>query len=58
MAEQNTETATTDVESTYTSPGNDPKNMQEVTQYVSFPFHEVTLSWLFIFYEPRFYTSQ
>lgn len=37
MAEQNTETTTTDVESTYTAPGNDPKNMQEVTQYVSFP---------------------
>uniref|UniRef100_A0A2A4JAD8 Heat shock factor-binding protein 1 n=1 Tax=Heliothis virescens TaxID=7102 RepID=A0A2A4JAD8_HELVI len=34
MAEQNTDTTTTDVESTCTAPGNDPKNMQEVTQYV------------------------
>ena len=38
MAEPNTETTTTDVESTYTAPGNDPKNMQEVTQYVSWEY--------------------
>lgn len=36
MAEQNAEPVTTDVESNYTATSNDPKNMQEVTQYVSF----------------------
>lgn len=35
MAENNPEQAITDVESNYTSPASDPKNMQEVTQYVS-----------------------
>lgn len=36
MADQNivSETTATDVENTYSTPGNDPKNMQEVTQYV------------------------
>ncbi|CAH2067276.1 unnamed protein product, partial [Iphiclides podalirius] len=34
MAENNPEQTTTDVESNYTTPANDPKNMQEVTQYV------------------------
>lgn len=37
MAEENTETTNTDVsdaENTYTTSGNDPKTMQEVTQYV------------------------
>lgn len=36
MAEQSTENATSEVENNYSTPANDPKNMQEVTQYVSF----------------------
>lgn len=37
MADQNSgsETTTTDAENTYSTPENDPKNMQEVTHYVS-----------------------
>lgn len=35
MAEQNAEPVTNNTESDYTTPANDPKNMQEVTQYVS-----------------------
>lgn len=36
MAEQNTDSVSTDVENAYSTPGGtDPKNMQEVTQYVS-----------------------
>ncbi|XP_034839490.1 LOW QUALITY PROTEIN: heat shock factor-binding protein 1 [Maniola hyperantus] len=34
MEDQNAEPITTDVESNYSTPANDPKNMQEVTQYV------------------------
>ncbi|XP_053599770.1 heat shock factor-binding protein 1 [Plodia interpunctella] len=34
MAEPKTETPTNEVEGTYSTPANDPKNMQEVTQYV------------------------
>lgn len=34
MAEQNAEPVTTDAECNYSAPSNDPKNMQEVTQYV------------------------
>lgn len=36
MAEQNTDNVVSEVENTYSTPANDPKNMQEVTQYVSF----------------------
>lgn len=35
MADQNTEPPTNEVEGTYSTPANDPRNMQEVTQYVS-----------------------
>ncbi|XP_047986960.1 heat shock factor-binding protein 1 isoform X1 [Leguminivora glycinivorella] len=35
MADSNIEPPTNDVESNYSTPANDPKNMQEVTQYVS-----------------------
>ncbi|KPI94638.1 Heat shock factor-binding protein 1 [Papilio machaon] len=34
MAENNPDSIPSDVENTYTTPANDPKNMQEVTQYV------------------------
>ncbi|GBP06019.1 Heat shock factor-binding protein 1 [Eumeta japonica] len=34
MTDPNNEPPTKDVENTYISPANDPKNMQEVTQYV------------------------
>lgn len=36
MAEQASEPPTNEVENNDTSPANDPKNMQEVTQYVSY----------------------
>lgn len=39
MAEQNAEPVINNTESDYTTPANDPKNMQEVTQYVSEHFH-------------------
>lgn len=35
MAENNPDSIPSDVENTYNTPANDPKNMQEVTQYVS-----------------------
>lgn len=35
MSEQNTEPTTNDGENNYSTPANDLKNMQEVTQYVS-----------------------
>lgn len=44
MAEQNPEAVPNEVENNYSTPASDPKNMQEVTQYVRFwryyyPFH-------------------
>lgn len=36
MAEQAPEVPTNEVQNNYSSPANDPKNMQEVTQYVRY----------------------
>lgn len=35
MAEQSTDIKVSEVENNYSTPANDPKNMQEITQYVS-----------------------
>lgn len=39
MADANVEPSPNDGESNYSTPANDPKNMQEVTQYVSIYAH-------------------